>query len=359
VTQIVYQSFEGRFADNPRTVYGRLRELLPEADHTWLADQAHADGFPAGVDTVPYGSPEGVALLERADVLVANTHTDFEWSKKPGALYLQTWHGTPLKRIHWDVLWAPEGRLERLQRDVDKWDVLLSPNSASTPFLRQAFRYEGEILESGYPRNDVLSSPDRDAVRARVRRELGIDADTVAVLYTPTWRDDAVFAEGGKDFAVGLDVDAFTDRLGDDHCLLLRLHYTLTAKAAAAGHPAVREVSMHPDVSELYLAADVMVTDYSSTMFDFAVTGRPMLFYTYDLEDYRGRLRGFYFDFAPLAPGPLVETTPALLDALEDLPAITAGHADRYAAFRERFCHLEDGAAADRVAQRVLAAVSG
>jgi CDP-glycerol glycerophosphotransferase len=357
--QIVYQSFEGRFSDSPRALHQHLRRVLPDADHRWLADPAHVAGFPADVPTVPYGSPESIALLEQADVLVANTHTDLVWTKRPGALYLQTWHGTPLKRIHWDVLWAPEGRLERLQRDVDQWDVLLSPNHASTPFLRRAFRFDGEVLESGYPRNDVLSGPDRDAVRARVRRDLGIADDTVAVLYTPTWRDDAVFAEGGKDFALELDVDAFADQLGADHCLLLRLHYTLTGRLAAAEHDAVRDVSHHPDVSELYLAADVMVTDYSSTMFDFAVTGKPMVFFAYDLEDYQGRLRGFYWDFTPVAPGPLVTTAPELLAALRDVPTLEADYADRYAAFRERFCHLEDGHATERVADRVLTAARG
>jgi CDP-glycerol glycerophosphotransferase len=351
--QIVYHSFEGRFSDNPRALYRALVERHPDARHLWLSDAAHHDGFPPEAETVAYGTPECIEALESADVLVANTHTDLRWTKRPGALYLQTWHGTPLKRIHWDVLWAPEGRLERLQGDVDQWDLLLSPNEASTPLLRGAFRYAGEVLESGYPRNDVLLGPERDAIRARVRAELGIDDDTTAVLYTPTWRDDAVFAEGGKQFALDFDVDAFADRFGADHCLLLRLHYTLTGRLAAMEHDAVRDVSFHPEVSDLYLAADVMVTDYSSTMFDFGVTGKPMLFFTYDLEDYERRLRGFYFDLPPIAPGPLVATMPELLDALEDLPAVVERHADRYAEFRARFCHLEDGHATDRVADRL------
>jgi CDP-glycerol glycerophosphotransferase len=210
------------------------------------------------------------------------------------------------------------------------------------------------VIETGYPRNDVLSSPDRHAIRGRVRRELGIADDRTVVLYAPTWRDDAVFEEGAKDFALALDVDAFEQRLGGDHLLLLRLHYMLTGRLAALDHPSVRDVSAHPDVSELYLAADVLVTDYSSTMFDFAVTGRPQLFFTYDLEDYGDRLRGFYFDFAPIAPGPLLRTGAELLDALADLPHVAADHAERYSAFRETFCQLEDGHATDRVVARLL-----
>jgi CDP-glycerol glycerophosphotransferase len=136
--------------------------------------------------------------------------------------------------------------------------------------------------------------------------------------------------------------------------LLLRLHYFVSGRLPAITRPGVHDVSLHPDVSELYLAADVMITDYSSTMFDFAITGKPLLFYTYDLAAYRDSLRGFYFDFEPLAPGPLLETTPELIGALQDVESVSDRYADRYAAFRERFCHLEDGHATDRVVERLL-----
>ncbi|HEX2084825.1 MAG TPA: CDP-glycerol glycerophosphotransferase family protein [Solirubrobacteraceae bacterium] len=351
--RFVYNSFEGRYSDSPRAIYEALARRDGRRHHLWLADPAHVDAFPDGVETVPYGSPRCVEALEAADVLVANVHTDLVWTKRPETTYLQTWHGTPLKRIHWDVRWAPPGRLDRLQRDVDQWDLLVSPNRASTPLLRRAFRYDREVLETGYPRNDLLNAPRRDEVRARVRRALGIDHGVTAVLYTPTWRDDVVFGEGGKQFSLELDVEAFAERLGHDHVLLLRLHYMLTGRLAAVEHPAVRDVSFHPEVAELYLAADAMVTDYSSTMFDFAVTGKPMLFYTYDLADYQDRQRGFYFDFAPEAPGPLVETTGELIEALRDLPAVAARYADRYERFRAKYCHLEDGRATERVIARL------
>ncbi len=347
---LVYNSFAGAFSDSPRAVFERLRDE-PGHRHVWLASDRHAAAFPPGVETVPYGSPEAVAALEAADVVVANTHTDFEWDKGPGTFYLQIWHGSPLKTVHWDILWSPPGLLDRLQRDVDRWDVLVSPNAASTPRLRQAFRWDREVLEIGYPRNDVLNAPDREERRTRVRQQLGIPDGTTAVLYTPTFRDDAVFA--GRSFELALDTDAFAAALGADHVLLLRLHYMVTETLPPAGHPAVRDVSLHPDVSELYLAADVLVTDYSSTMFDFAVTGRPLAFLTYDLADFQHRLRGFYFDLEDEAPGPLVETTAELIGVLRDREGTRARYADRYVRFRERYCHLEDGHATDRVLERL------
>ncbi len=118
----------------------------------------------------------------------------------------------------------------------------------------------------------------------------------------------------------------------------------------------VRNVSRYPDISDLYLVADVLVTDYSSVMFDFANTGRPMLFYTWDLDEYRDSLRGFYFDFEATAPGPLLRTTDDVVQALESLETVEKEHADRYTAFAERFCAFEDGAAAARVVDAALRA---
>jgi len=112
--KVVWQSFEGRYSDNPRTLYQRWRAQRPDDTHVWLADPRHVAGFPSDVATVPIYEPASVAELENADVVVANTHTDVEWQKRDGTLYVQTWHGTPLKRIHRDVLWAPPGRLDRL-----------------------------------------------------------------------------------------------------------------------------------------------------------------------------------------------------------------------------------------------------
>ena len=357
--RIVYDAFEGRYADNPRALHEALLARGDDHEHLWLLDPRAAAGFPPGVATARYGSHEGRRALESADLVIANTHVDRAWSKRDRTFFLQTWHGTPLKRIHADVLWAPEGRLERLQDDIDRWDLLLSPNRPSTPLLRRAFRYDGEVLESGYPRNDVLLAPDREARRARVREQLEIPEGRRVVLYAPTWRDDEVFTAGGRSFALPFDVGAFVEQRGEDHVLLLRLHYMLKERlAGVADHPAVRDVCAWPDISDLYLAADVLVTDYSSTMFDFAVTGRPMLFYVYDLEDYAERLRGFYLDFAAEAPGPLLRTTQSVLDALGDLDAVAEEHAAALERFRARYTHLEDGRATERVLDAVLERVA-
>jgi CDP-glycerol glycerophosphotransferase (TagB/SpsB family) len=348
--RIVYVAFRGHFADSPRALFEALTARGVDAQHTWLSAPHTQATFPAGVESVEFGSPASLAALEQADLVISNDHIPLDWEKRPSTRYLQTWHGTMLKRIHRDVLWAPEGRLDYLEHDIARWDLLLSPNPVTTPRLRKAFGYTGAVHETGLPRNDLLQSPQRDEVRTRVRAELGIPDGKTAVLYTPTWRDDLVFeGTGSRDFDFPIDIEQFTERLGEDQVLLLRLHNMVSDRLDTGPGSPIRDVSGWPDIRDLYLAADALVTDYSSTMFDFAITGKPLLFFPYDLADYRDRLRGFYFDLEDVAPGPIATTSAELLGALADLDTVVADNEERYTAFRQTFCSLEDGHATDRV----------
>jgi CDP-glycerol glycerophosphotransferase len=352
---VVYNSFNGRFSDNPRALYERLRDR-PGTRHTWVCDPDHAAAFPDEVATVEVGSEAERAALESADLVIAGTHTEIDWTKGPATRYLQTWHGTPLKRIHYDVLLVPEGRLDYLDQDVARWDWLLSPNAESTPRLQKAFGFDGPLWETGYPRNDLLLSPEADEVRAAVRAELGLDDDETVVLYAPTWRDDEKLDETLTDVPMHLHLGALVERLGADgarHRVLARLHNLMTDRSHAEVAPGVVDVSYYRDVRELCLAADVLVTDYSSVMFDFVLTGKPVVFYAYDLDRFRDEIRGFYFDLAPVAPGPVVATEEALVDVLLRQADVTAEYAERYRAFRETYGHLEDGHATERVLARL------
>jgi len=346
--RIVYNSFNGRYSDNPRAIHQGLLARGSQDEHVWLADPRHAASFPQRVRTVPIASPEAVMALEAADLVVANCHTDLDdWRKGEGTQYLQTWHGTPLKRIHRAAVSQPDSDvMDQLDAEIGRWDQLLTPSRAGTALLRSAFGYSGAVLETGYPRNDALNSADRDERRARVRASLGLAEDTVAVLYAPTYRDDEVT---GDDVPLGIDLDRLTEQLGDGHRVLLRLHYYLGHRPAITIDARVDDVSRYPEVSDLYLAADVLVTDYSSALFDFAVTGKPILLYAYDLDHYRDRLRGFTLDLDVEAPGPVLRTQEQLTDALLDLPEVELQYEQQYRAFRARYCHLDDGHATARV----------
>jgi len=357
VPVVVYNSFNGRFSDNPRAIYEELARRTDGWTHLWTAAARERSVLPPETTPIVPGTPAHARSLDSADYVVANVEMRDRLRKRPGMVFLQTWHGTALKRIGYDNRYV-HANPAAFERDVDeyrRWDYLLSPNAFTSAIFHSAFRgFEGEILETGYPRNDILNAPDREDVRTRVRASLGIEEGQVAVLYAPTWRDNLVHEHGPSGFTLALDVDAVAEQLGDDHVLLLRLHFLVDAKLGDTRGGAVRNVSEYEDIRELYLAADVLVTDYSSVMFDFAITGKPLLFYTYDLEFYRDELRGFYFDFEGQAPGPLCRDTDELIAALADAEGVRRAYAARYAAFQARYCHLDDGYASKRVVDRVF-----
>ncbi len=350
--KVVYNSFNGRYSDNPRALHRALLARGGDDEHVWLADPGHRDAFPAGVRTVRIASKAAVAALESTDVLVANCHTDLDtWRKRPDTLYLQTWHGTPLKRIHRTAIFQPaEASFDEMDAEIARWDYLITPSRAGTDLLRGAFGYPGQVLETGYPRNDVLNAPDRELHRAEIRRRLGLREDQTVILYAPTYRDDEATV---GDVALGLDLDALAANLGPGHVLLMRRHYFLGGRTPVPHSDQVRDLSAYPDISDLYLAADVLVTDYSSVLFDFAVTGKPIVLFLYDLEHYRDRLRGFTLDLVAEAPGPMPTDQAGLTEALSDLPALVRDYGARYAAFRKRYCHLDDGRATQRVLDRL------
>ena len=352
----LFESFRGRqYSDSPRAIYEELARRRPDLEYVWVTRDGQFEP-PEGVRSVLYGSREHFRAVAQARFLVGNDPMPEWMRKREGQFYVQTWHGTPLKRIGYDIerpqFKNAQDYLRRFSADVAQWDVLVSPNPFSTPIMRRAFRYDGEVLESGYPRNDVLVRGDAERA-ARVRSLLGIGEGKQVVLYAPTWRDDQAKA-GGYQMELQLDLDAARAALGEDHVLLVRGHFNLGGGVEGTDGEFAVDVSRYPDIADLYLISDVLITDYSSVMFDFAVTGRPQLFFTYDLERYRDTLRGFYFDFEIEAPGPLCRTSPELIEAIRDAGPVAAAYADRYRAFRARFCTWDDGGAAARVVDRML-----
>ncbi|QMU79236.1 glycosyltransferase [Streptacidiphilus sp. PB12-B1b] len=354
---VLYDDFGGkRFGDSPRAVHAELVRRGAPLEHLWTVCDGQVD-LPATATALPVRSPEWYEALARCRYIVGNTHLPPWIERREGQVVVQTWHGTPLKRIGHDfenTLFSSTGYLDDLDRESRQWSLLLSPNRFSTPILRRALRFDGEILESGYPRNDALCSPDREKTAERVRRALRLPEHKRVVLYAPTWRETLGRHRGGFAMDLRIDLEHARRELAGDHVLLVRTHTHVVEAVPGADGGFVRDVSAYPDVTDLLLAADVLVTDYSSLMFDFAVTGKPMLFFTYDLEEYRDALRGFYLDFERRAPGPLLRTSEQLVRALRGLDRATAAHAGAYRAFRADFCELDDGGAAARVADRML-----
>ncbi len=358
---VMFESWRGLYADSPRALSERLADADSSLRRLWVT--SGENDFPADVSTVRRHSAGYFRALLTTDVLVANDIVSKHLVKGPGVRYLQTWHGTPLKLIGYDerahAYSGAQAHLKRMARDVEKWDYLLSPSPVCSEIFRTAFRYEGEIWETGYPRNDLLSSAGADARRTQVRRQLGIAPEAVAVLHAPTWRDDDKNDEGRFRHSVTLDPALLAEALPENARLLLRLHRNVTDRPATTGNGFVLDVSDHPEIADLYLASDVLVSDYSSAVYDFAVTGKPIILFAPDLDRYRDTVRGLYFDYEEWAPGPVTTTQEQLASALADLHGHDLAWGERHSAFVQRFCPHEDGLAGQRVAERILSALAG
>jgi len=354
----MFESWRGLYADSPRALSERLATTDPSYRRLWVSSGEHQ--FPADVDTVERHSAAYFRHLLTTDVLVANDIVSKHVVKGPRVHYVQMWHGTPLKLIGHDErahsYTGAQAHLKRMVRDVAKWDYLVSPSPACSEIFRSAFGFGGEIWETGYPRNDVLRSPDAEARRLEGRSLLGIPEGSLAVLHAPTWRDDDKSDDGRFRQSVLLDPDVLAEALPEGSRLLLRLHRNVKERPTGQGD-FVLDVSDHPDIAELYLAADVLVSDYSSAIYDFAVTGKPILLFAPDLDRYRDSVRGMYFDYEDWAPGPVSLTQEDLAAGLAGLDEVTRTWESRYRAFVEKFCPHEDGHASERVADRLRSAL--
>ncbi|ALU94146.1 glycosyl transferase [Streptomyces globisporus C-1027] len=353
--------------DSPRAVHAELVRRGTDAEHLWVTGTTpgRTTHVPPGARAVPLHSAAWYEALARSRRIVTDEQLPVWFERRPGQTVVQTWHGTPLGRFGSglaDSLYADHQHLATLPQRSAQWSVLISPSRFATPLLRRSLAYEGEVLEAGSPANDVLCAPDRDKTAEEIRRTLGVPEEHRVVLYAPTYRDHLAHppsaspdrtAPGPYRWDPALDPHALARALGPGHTVLVRRHPRVTGSVPAG--PGVLDVSHHPGAAGLLLIADVLVTDYAGLMFDFALTGRPMLFHTYDLEHYRDTVRGFCLDFETRAPGPLLVTTDEVAQALRDTGASAARHADAYESFRRDYCDLDDGGAAARVADRLLA----
>ncbi|MEU6158144.1 CDP-glycerol glycerophosphotransferase family protein [Streptomyces sp. NPDC047130] len=352
---VVYCAYWGRgYACNPAAIHARARELAPHLRGVFLVEPEAVPTLPPGVEHAVIGTRKYWDLLARATYLVSNANLPDAVVKRPGTVHLQTQHGTPLKRMGLDqaahpVVAAATGSFARLLARVSRWDHNLSSNPHSTETWERVFPGGHRTLEYGYPRNDVhLTATARDV--ARIRRELGVPEGATAVLFAPTHRDHAE----GFDPA-GVDPVRLAEAAGEDAVVLLRAHYfhDRAGRERAAASPRVIDVTSHRSAEEVCLAADVLVTDYSSIMFDYANLDRPMVIHAADWEVYRAT-RGVTFDLLAEPPGPVSRTPEELYRLLAEGVHATPEQARRRAAFRERFCPWDDGRAAERVVRHVL-----
>src|SRR5690606_27943611 len=318
---IIFESFMGKkFSDNPRAIYEYMKSNYPGYELIWSADRRYVDTFKDhGVEYVTRLSFKWIVCMNRAKYWVTNSRLPLWIPKAKHTCYIQTWHGTPLKKLGVDIdtVRIPGTDTQKYKdeflKEASKWDYLVSPNTYSTESFRRAFGFEKKVIESGYPRNDFLINSSKDSIE-QINTLLKLPKDKKFILYAPTWRDNQFYSVGKYQFNLELDLKLMKEELGSDYVVLLRTHYLVAENLDLTGYEDFcLDFSMHEDIRELYLISDILITDYSSVFFDYANLKRPMIFFVYDIEDYRDNLRGFYFDFEEKAPGPLVKNTKDLI----------------------------------------------
>ncbi|MCY7750396.1 CDP-glycerol glycerophosphotransferase family protein [Bacillus inaquosorum] len=361
---ILFESYSGKqFSCNPRAIYEYLQENKDQYDYKliWSIDKRYLSALD-GVDAayIKRFSLKWIWYMATAKYWITNSRLPL-WIPKPkNTLYVQTWHGTPLKKLanDMDEVHMPGTTTEKYKQnflqEASKWDYLISPNAYSTEIFKRAFQFKKQILETGYPRNDILYSLNKESLINKVKQELGIGEDKKIILYAPTWRDNEFKKVGQYKFKLQFDLEEMKRELGDSVVILLRMHYLVSEKFNLRKYKDfVKDVSLYKDIRDLYLISDLLITDYSSVFFDYMNLKKPIVFFVYDLPAYRDSIRGFYFDFQQKTPGNLVQTSEELIKTVKELlhnPYIDHNYEDFY----NEFCNLEDGKASKRVIETIL-----
>ena len=362
-TLIMFESFLGKqYSDNPRAIYEYMSVNYPGYRLLWSVDKKHVQYFRDNeIPFVTRLSLSWLIYMSKATLWITNCRLPLWIPKAKGTTYLQTWHGTPLKRLanDMDEVHMPSTNTAQYKKnfilEADKWDFLVSPNRYSSDIFKRAFQFNGNLLETGYPRNDFLYSHNNESDQTELKQRLGIPLDKKVIFYAPTWRDNDYHAQGKYKFSLQFDCDEMYNALSEDYVIILRLHYLIADNLDLSKYKGFfYDFSKHDDIRDLYTISDMLITDYSSVFFDFANLKRPMIFYVYDIENYRDNLRGFYIDFEREAPGPLVKTTSELISEINHCAGNNFNDIYNMQEFRDRFCYLEDGNASQRVSDEII-----
>ncbi len=371
---VVFNSFNGKtYGCSPKAVYEYMLTQDEFKDWTfiWAFKNAKKHRFlEENPNTIVVKQTARVyeKKLIRAKYWITNYRVpDHVWPQKD-QVYVQCWHGTPLKRLGYD-LETSENAIDSIAdirkkyaMDAEKFNYILSPSGFASEKFTSAWnlketKMEDKVMEIGYPRNDFLINHTQEDIRM-IKEKLEIPEDKKVILYAPTWRDNQHEAGTGFTYDLNVDFDALRQELGDEYVILFRVHYLVASKFSFDDYEGfIYNVSNYDDINHLYLIADLLITDYSSVFFDYGILKKPMLFYMYDLEDYKDSIRGFYFGIDKL-PGKIITKEKELPDAIRD-SIDNFVYDDKYREFNETFSKREDGQASKRFVDWVFRGEKG
>ena len=343
-----------QYSCNPRYLTEHLLENNIEFEIFWVfRGNVDTSGVDKRIKCVRYKSLQYYILVNTAEFFITNARTDpyrIYWHKRKGQKYVMLWHGgVALKRIEKDAEdQLSYSYLKKAKIDSKVCDLMVSGCRFQTSLLKEKFWYDGEILERGIPRNDVFFDKARHPeMKERICHKYGISPDSRIVLYAPTFRRNKSIEPYRIDWSrVVPELRKIYDT--EKISILLRLHPNLIGKADASSlinDESVIDVTRYHDMQELLCVSDLLITDYSSSMFDITMLKKPCMLYATDIEKYN---RGYYFDFAEL-PFPLARNEEELIGNIRTFDS--AAYDESVESFFEKHIGLcEDGNASKAIA---------
>ncbi|WP_315793757.1 CDP-glycerol glycerophosphotransferase family protein [Paenibacillus sp. BIC5C1] len=357
---ILFESNMGKnYSGNPKYIYEEmiLREVSNEFVFVWVVENLDIN-IPGPCIKVKRMRFKYLYYAARAHVWIFDSRQPTLLVKRKKNIFIQTWHGTPLKKLALDMEImniAGDADIEHYKRKFKKqaqnWDYLISQNQYSTEIFRRCFAFNKSIWEVGYPRNDNLVLLNTSKNINNIKRNLDIDEDKKIILYAPTWRDDEYDSPGQWKLNLKLNLNRLKQQLGNEYILLIKMHYFVDHNFCLdeALKSFVRIFKAEDDIQQLYLISDILITDYSSVMFDYSLTRKPMIFFVYDIIKYENELRGFYFDLLKEAPGSIVYNEYSLVESVINAEQHASLYHEQYEKFIAKFNYLDDGYASKRV----------
>lgn len=368
---VCFKSFNGKsYACSPKAIYKYMLSHDEYNDYKfiWCFKEPERYRFleaNRNTSLVKDGTIDYLKAMAVSKYWIHNYRVSDHIYPKDDQIYVQCWHGTPLKRLGYDIQHG-DNALNTLSEirfkyrvDASKFRYILSPSAfASEKFISawnlKEIGKQDCVIEQGYPRNDELFNI-HDGDKEKIKKALGIERDDRKIIfYAPTWRDNQHNSSIGYTYRAEVDFDKLKKALGSEYIILFRAHYLVANSFDFEKYRGfVFDVSKYDDVNDLYIVSDLLVTDYSSVFFDYANLKRPMIFYMYDYDSYKNNMRDFYFDISEL-PGPIVKTEEDLISTILSLDKYQKSYDEKYKAFNLKFNYLDDGNASERVTKIIF-----
>ena len=363
---ILFEAYQGRnYACSPKEIYLQMLKdpRFKDFKFIWCFKEIDRDFEDKRTTLVKRGTKEYYKTYAKAKYWIVNSLVHESIVPKKKQVFVQCWHGTPLKKLRCDIEFDSllnDVKDIRKRNDIDarRFDYFISPSKFCTEKFTSSFnlkklKKENIMIEEGYPRNDFLFSYTEEDVK-KLKKELNLPNDKKVILYAPTFRDNQHKSGVGYTYELGIDLDKLQEKISDKYIILFRTHYFVANSIDLEKYKGfIYDVSKYDDISRLYVISDLLITDYSSVFFDFANLKRPMLFYMYDFDEYKNQLRDFYIDIEEL-PGPIIDKEEDLINEINNIKNYEKTYKDKYKKFNEKFNYLDDKNSSKRVIDKIF-----